>query len=326
MSRQEDRLMGELENTSSRLSVLLSLHAKSEEEHQQTLEEIERNTRQLQNEFMELQQSEYSSDAAIAKARRVIEENVKKYSSGLSERVLEQRPDDQVFLLRPGVPTKIRMNPTYLDGIWHFMVASEDMKLGKGYALDMLREINKDGKQRPEEIIEIDGNSWNQIGILEEFDRLVGNIVIVQNVSMLTEKSLREFEMVLGDNEKSFLVVFIDSIENLARIFNRHRRFLDTFSAQFTARCYNEAEMMDYAVRYLHQNGYTLEQASKHQLYKEIRRMPLVDSDGQRKQLLNRLEEVMDNAESRSMKTVLRNLFGPKTDEEGRKILKVEDF
>lgn len=48
----------------------LTHHVKTEEERQEILEEIRRNTNQLQNEFQTLQQPEYSSSVAIEKARQ----------------------------------------------------------------------------------------------------------------------------------------------------------------------------------------------------------------------------------------------------------------
>ena len=268
----------------------LTHHVKTEEERQEILEEIRRNTNQLQNEFQTLQQPEYSSSVAIEKARQVIEQHVQGYSQELSQRLNNVERGDVDYLVHPGVNvTKMRMNPTYLDGIWHFVVASDDMELGTGYALDMLQEINKDGMTRPDEVVEMDGTEWNDIRIIEEFDRLLGKTILIRNVGLMSARNLREFEIVLDRNDRSLLIVFIDTIEHLSQIFSRHRRFLEAFSAQFTAKSYSEKEMLDYAINYLDERDFALEEGAKGRLYREIRRMPLVTADGQRKKLADRL-------------------------------------
>lgn len=231
-----------------------------------------------------MQQPEYSSSVAIEKARQVIEQHVQGYSQELSQRLNNVERGDVDYLVHPGVNvTKMRMNPTYLDGIWHFVVASDDMELGTGYALDMLQEINKDGMTRPDEVVEMDGTEWNDIRIIEEFDRLLGKTILIRNVGLMSARNLREFEIVLDRNDRSLLIVFIDTIEHLSQIFSRHRRFLEAFSAQFTAKSYSEKEMLDYAINYLDERDFALEEGAKGRLYREIRRMPLVTADGQRK-------------------------------------------
>src|SRR5699024_1934610 len=288
----------------------LTHHVKTEEERQEILEEIRRNTNQLQNEFQTLQQPEYSSSVAIEKARQVIEQHVQGYSQELSQRLNNVERGDVDYLVHPGVNvTKMRMNPTYLDGIWHFVVASDDMELGTGYALDMLQEINKDGMTRPDEVVEMDGTEWNDIRIIEEFDRLLGKTILIRNVGLMSARNLREFEIVLDRNDRSLLIVFIDTIEHLSQIFSRHRRFLEAFSAQFTAKSYSEKEMLDYAINYLDERDFALEEGAKGRLYREIRRMPLVTADGQRKKLADRLEVLMDQAENRPIGTRLKTLF-----------------
>lgn len=305
----------------------LTHHVKTEEERQEILEEIRRNTNQLQNEFQTLQQPEYSSSVAIEKARQVIEQHVQGYSQELSQRLNNVERGDVDYLVHPGVNvTKMRMNPTYLDGIWHFVVASDDMELGTGYALDMLQEINKDGMTRPDEVVEMDGTEWNDIRIIEEFDRLLGKTILIRNVGLMSARNLREFEIVLDRNDRSLLIVFIDTIEHLSQIFSRHRRFLEAFSAQFTAKSYSEKEMLDYAINYLAERDFALEEGAKGRLYREIRRMPLVTADGQRKKLADRLEVLMDQAENRSIGTRLKTLFAAKTDAQGRTLIRLEDF
>ena len=305
----------------------LTHHVKTEEERQEILEEIRRNTNQLQNEFQTLQQPEYSSSVAIEKARQVIEQHVQGYSQELSQRLNNVERGDVDYLVHPGVNvTKMRMNPTYLDGIWHFVVASDDMELGTGYALDMLQEINKDGMTRPDEVVEMDGTEWNDIRIIEEFDRLLGKTILIRNVGLMSARNLREFEIVLDRNDRSLLIVFIDTIEHLSQIFSRHRRILEAFSAQFTAKSYSEKEMLDYAINYLDERDFALEEGAKGRLYREIRRMPLVTADGQRKKLADRLEVLMDQAENRPIGTRLKTLFAAKTDAQGRTLIRLEDF
>lgn len=305
----------------------LDHHVKTEEERQAILEEIRHNTNQLQNELYSLQQPEYSSSAAIEKARQVIEQHIQGYSQDLSERLHNTEREDVDYLVHPGVNiTKMRMNPTYLEGIWHFVVASDDMELGTGYALDMLQEINKDGMTRPEEIIEMDGTEWNHIQIIEEFDRLLGKTILIRNVGLMSARNLREFEIVLDRNDRSLLIVFIDTIQHLSQIFSRHRRFLEAFSAQFTAKSYSEKEMLNYAEEYLHEQNFALEEGAKGRLYREIRRMPLITADGQKKKLAARLETLMDLAENRPIGKRLKTLFAAKTDLEGRTLIRLEDF
>ena len=71
---------------------------------------------------------------------------------------------------------------------------------------------------------------------------------------------------------------------------------------------------------------FALEEGAKGRLYREIRRMPLVTADGQRKKLADRLEVLMDQAENRPIGTRLKTLFAAKTDAQGRTLIRLEDF
>lgn len=319
MSRDEKRV--------SLVDSYLDHHVKTEEERRAILDQIRQNTVELQDEFHALQQPEYSSSAAIEKARQVIEQHVQVYSQELSERLRSVERENVDYLVHPGVNvTKMRMNPTYLDGIWHFVVASEDMELGTGFALDMLQEINKDGMTRPDEIVEMDGTEWNSIRVIEEFDRLLGKTILIRNVGLMSARNLREFEIILDRNDRSLLIIFIDTIEHLSWIFSRHRRFLEAFSAQFTAKSYTEKELLEYAVNYLDERDFALEEGAKGRLYREIRRIPLVTADGQKKKLAARLEVLMEHAQNRPIATRLKTFFAAKMDSEGRVLIRIEDF
>ena len=217
-------------------------------------------------------------------------------------------------------------DPQDQSGVWHFFVKSDDSEEGFRFAVDKLRSMMGDGKNRPSTIARTKGSKLNGKSIVNTLDKLLGKVVVVEQAGAMGKDVLDEFSMVLDKNDRSLIAVFIDTEQEIDRIIRENPKLAEVFSAQFHARKYTVDDLMEYAVAYVDGKDCSIDESARMYVTARIERILKEKPLAWRDRLEKMLDEAVERGNKKSVGRALKGLFVIRYDDEGRLLLKEEDF
>ncbi len=217
-------------------------------------------------------------------------------------------------------------DPQDQSGVWHFFVKSNDAEEGFRFAVDKLRSMMGDGKNRPSTIARTKGSKLNGKSIVNTLDKLLGKVVVVEQAGAMGKDVLDEFSMVLDKNDRSLIAVFIDTEQEIDRIIRENPKLAESFSAQFHARKYTVDDLMEYARAYVDGRDCAIDESARMYVTARIERILKEKPLAWRDRLENMLDEAVERGNKKSVGRALKGLFVIRYDDEGRLLLKEEDF
>ncbi len=217
-------------------------------------------------------------------------------------------------------------DPADESGVWHFFVKSENSEEGFRFAVDKLRAMRSDGKNRPSTIARTKGAKLNGKSIIKTLDKLLGKAVIVEQAGGLGKEVLDEFAVILDKNDRSLIVVFIDTEEEINRIIEENPKLAEVFSAQFHAKTYTVEDLMEYARTYADEKDCAIDETARLLVTTRLEKILKDNPVGWQTQVEKMLDDAVENGNKKSVGRALKGLFVIRYDDEGRLLLKEEDF
>ena len=224
------------------------------------------------------------------------------------------------------VSTSIESDPVDESEVWHFFVKSNSPEEGFRFTVDKLRSMRDDGKNRPSTIARTKGNKLNGKSIIKTLDKLLGKTVIVEEAGGLGKEVLEEFSMVLDKNDRSLIVVFIDTEEQIDRIIRENPKLAEVFSAQFYAKTYSMDDLMEYAKAYADGKDCAIDESARLFVTTKLEKILKENPVGWQSQVEKMLDAAVDKGNKKSVGRALKGLFVIRYDDDGRLLLKEEDF
>lgn len=224
------------------------------------------------------------------------------------------------------VSTSIESDPVDESEVWHFFVKSNSPEDGFRFTVDKLRSMRDDGKNRPSTIARTKGNKLNGKSIIKTLDKLLGKTVIVEEAGGLGKEVLEEFSMVLDKNDRSLIVVFIDTEEQIDRIIRENPKLAEVFSAQFYAKTYTMDDLMEYAKAYADGKDCAIDESARLFVTTKLEKILKENPVGWQSQVEKMLDAAVDKGNKKSVGRALKGLFVIRYDDDGRLLLKEEDF
>lgn len=245
----------------------------------------------------------------------------KKQKAEAPEFYVEQ-PEEKASIFMPP------QNPKNLSKVWHFAVKEADKAAALKIAIEKIKEMD-DGKiARPSTMVKAQGIKLNKKGIISSLDKLLNRIVVVEEAGQMEPRLLDEFEKVMDKNDRGLQVIFMDAPEQIERIFRENQALAQDFSAQFSEEsCRLTAdELIEYANTYAEEKDYVVDDSASLLLEEMIFELIEDDHDDPKAAVEEIMEQAMANASRKSLGKSIKHLFVLKYDEEGRVLLKENDF
>ena len=266
----------------------------------------------------------FSVEQQIQELNRIIEkkENIGDQAGEVKTAEPEMQPEKQ----SEAPMVSVAVDPEDESRVWHFFVKSDDPDAGFRFAVDKLRAMKNDGKNRPSTIARTKGSKLNGRSIIKTLDKLLGKAVIVEQAGGLDKPVLDEFSMVLDKNDRSLIVVFIDTEKEIDRIIRENPKLADVFSAQFHAKKYTVEELMEYAKGYADRQDCAIDESARLLVTTRLEKILKDNPVGWQNQVERVMDEAMEKANKKSVGKAFKGLFVIRYDDEGRLLLKEEDF
>ena len=145
----------------------------------------------------------------------------------------------------------IPLEPEMSTGIWHFIAYGDTDELALECAREHVKEIAGINSNCPRKLLKISAEKIGGASIVSSMDRFLGNVVIVEHASLLSDDQLSEFAKMLDKDDMSLLIVFTDTKENVTGILKRVPELANIFSAVYEGKKYTADELVQAAEYYL---------------------------------------------------------------------------
>ena len=145
----------------------------------------------------------------------------------------------------------IPVEPDMSTSIWHFIAYGETDELALECAREHVKEIAGINPNCPGKLLKISAEKIGKASIVSSLDRFLGNVVIVERVSLLSDEQLQEFAKVLDHDDMSLLTVFTDNRENIINVLKRVPALAGAFSAVYEGKKYTADDLILAAESYL---------------------------------------------------------------------------
>ena len=173
----------------------------------------------------------------------------------------EKEPDLEMLAVQAAIRRReedsklfgnLPVDPDVDKDVWHFMVYGKTPDLSLECAREKLRELMDVNPNCPTKMLKISAEKIGGANIINSLDRFLNNMVIVESAGKLTDQQLSDFAKVLNKDDRALLIVFTDTKDELARLFEREPALKDSFTAVFEGRRFTASDLMQVAKTYLY--------------------------------------------------------------------------
>ena len=166
------------------------------------------------------------------------------YGAALNRELSRRKDERQPFGALP-------VEPQMSEDIWHFIAFGETDEYSLACAKEHIREISEENSNCPSKMLKISAEKIGTASIINSLDRFLGNVVVVEHISLLSDEQLTEFAKVLDTDDMSLLVVFTDTKEGILNALKRVPQLERSFTAVYEGRDYTPDDLLEIAENYL---------------------------------------------------------------------------
>lgn len=302
-----------------------------EEESQEELEK-EPEEEEPQEEFEEEpEEKEPKEEIQEEPEEEEPEEEVQEESEEEPEEEIQEEPEEKPeqesaesrqveMTANGGLPI---VNPEDMSRVWHFAIQAmpdeDDIEL----ALEYLEELaERSSRAVPRSVVKITGQKLNQKGLVKSIDKLLGKTILIEDAADMNERVINEFCKIIDPNDRSLLVVFIDTPASIRHLLIDYPQLAQVVTAQFVRETYSVTELLEYARGYADREDSVFDKSGELALMERLK----VIAGNQERNKKRIVEMIVNNAIEKAEKKSMRKLFQSKYDKRGCLILRDKDF
>ena len=98
-------------------------------------------------------------------------------------------------------------------------------------------------------------------------------MVVVEQAASLSDTQLRDFAKILDKDDRSLLVIFTDTKDDIIEMFRRVPELADSFTAVFEGKILNARDLVNTAKEYLYSQGAKLAKEADAVVYEKAREL-----------------------------------------------------
>ena len=175
-------------------------------------------------------------------------------------------------------------------------------------------------------VAKIDAEKLNKKDMSNVFAKLVNGALLVENAGKLSSQTMRGILQELNQETNGIIVILMDKKRAMDTLMGRGAVIGEFFNARIDVLSMNVDMLVTYAVRYVYEKGYSVDDMGRLALYKRISEMQA----GNHTVTIAEVKEIMDDAMHRADKGGLSKMASIITrkryDENGLIVLKEKDF
>ncbi len=213
------------------------------------------------------------------------------------------------------------------DPIRHFIVSSEVPAAGIHFAQGVLKRMSQNGMSLPsDKIARTNGSKLNHMGLISIIRGLLGKVLIVEEAGVLSDTLIGEFGLLLKRPDVALLVVFIDTEQNLEKLFARSEELYLCFSRKFVVTGFSVEELEEYAGQYALRKNYVLADSALLAIEEQLEELSGRKDGTEKASVEAMIDRAIEKSAQKSLGKMLKSFFVMVRDEEEHIYLRGEDF
>ena len=193
-------------------------------------------------------------------------------------------------------------------------------------AVDIVKAIQKARKMKQGKMAIVAASALNTKDVESIVAKLHGGALIVESAADLNSKTIDTLCEAMEGQTGELLVVLEDERKPLMKMLEVYPNFKKKFTSQIEIPVFINDELVTFGQTYAKENGYKIDEMGILALYSRIDMLQREEKAVTVADVKEVVDEAIDNANSASMKKLMKKVFGKHKDDADRVILTEEDF
>ena len=193
-------------------------------------------------------------------------------------------------------------------------------------AVDIVKAIQKQRRIKQGKVAIVTGESLNNKAITDVVNKLYGGALIIEKAAAMNDRTVRELSNIMATQTGELLIILEEQKKPLEKLFTQHPEFRARFTSKIELPTFINDELVTFGQTYAKENGYTIDEMGILALYSRIDMLQREDHAVTVTEVKEILDEAFEKSRKTDMKRLVKRVFGKRTDENNRVILKEEDF
>ena len=193
-------------------------------------------------------------------------------------------------------------------------------------AVDIVKAIQKARRMKKGKMAIVSASALNTKDVANIVEKLHGGALIIEEASELNRKTIDDLCEAMEGQTGELLVVLEEERKPLMKLLEAYPNFKKKFTSQVEIPVFINDELVTFGQTYAKENGYKIDEMGILALYSRIDLLQREEKAVTVADVKDVVDEAIDNANSASVKNLMKKLFGKNKDDADRVILTEEDF
>ena len=193
-------------------------------------------------------------------------------------------------------------------------------------AVDIVKAIQKARRMKQGKMAIVAASALNTKDVDSIVSKLHGGALIIESAADLDSKTIDALCEAMEGQTGELLVVLEEERKPLLKMLEVYPNFKKKFTSQIEIPVFINDELVTFGQTYAKENGYKIDEMGILALYSRIDMLQREEKAVTVADVKDVVDEAIDNANSASMKRLMKKVFGKHKDDADRVILTEEDF
>ena len=193
-------------------------------------------------------------------------------------------------------------------------------------AVDVVKAIQKARGLKQGKVAIVSAESLNRKDVDSIVEKLRGGALIVETASELQRKTIDDMCEAMEGQTGELLVVLEDERRPLMDLLDAYPNFKKKFTSQIDIPIFINDELVTFGQTYAKENGYKIDEMGILALYSRIDMLQREEKIVTVADVKEVIDDAIDNADSISVKNLMKKLLKKNRDDSNRVVLSEEDF
>lgn len=181
-------------------------------------------------------------------------------------------------------------------------------------------------EKKAKQVGKINGDVLNHKDIASVMSKISGECLIIEHAGEISKETAMRLASFLAGDLKGTFVILEDDRDGIKKALSKDEKFAACFTSQIVVPYFTNDELVEFAITYAKEMGYTIENMALLALHTKINNIQRLDEATTLVEVKEIVDEAIDRAERGGIKKVFGIITARRYDEEDYIVLREKDF
>lgn len=181
-------------------------------------------------------------------------------------------------------------------------------------------------EKKAKQVGKINGDVLNHKDIASVMGKISGECLIIEHAGEISKETAMRLASFLAGDLKGTFVILEDDRDGIKKALSKDEKFAACFTSQIVVPYFTNDELVEFAITYAKEMGYTIENMALLALHTKINNIQRLDEATTLVEVKEIVDEAIDRAERGGIKKVFGIITARRYDEEDYIVLREKDF